>query len=92
MKNGILVLLRPFVCDQKFYIFKEGEVTLEGYLPYDDNFPTEIVEIAYANNLDMINISGPYNYAIKTHGDIIHYNNSKFNEKPLKVNILSMKS
>lgn len=92
MKNGVLIILRPFICDQRFYIFKEGEVVLEGYMPYDDKFATEIAEIAYANNLDTVNISGPYKYAVKTHGDIMHYNNSKFKEKPLKVNILSKKS
>ena len=92
MKNGILIILRPFVCDQRFYVFKNGIVESEGFLPYDSRFHYDIVDLAHANNLDTINISGPYNYAIKTHNDMVHYNNSKFEEKSLKVNILSMKN
>ena len=92
MKNGILVILRPFVCDQRFYVFKDGVLDAEGFLPYDARFQQDIVNLAHANNLNTISISGPYTYAIKAHDDIIQYNNLKFEEKPLKVNVLSMKN
>ena len=92
MKNGVLVILRPFAYDQRFYVFKDGILDAEGFLPYDEKFQQDIVNLAQVNNLDTINLSGPYSYAIKAHNDIVHYNNSKFNEKPLKVNILSRKS
>ena len=38
MKNGILIILRPFTVQQKYFLFKNGEVILENSLPYDSHF------------------------------------------------------
>lgn len=92
MKNGILIILRPFTVQQKYFLFKNGEVILENSLPYDSHFAKDMVCLAHENNVNSINISGPYGYAIKTHNEVIEYNNSKFAENSLIVNILSKKS
>ena len=93
MKNGILIILRPFTFKQKYFLFdKNGDVILENNLPYDKYFVKDMVCLAHQNNVDKINISGPYGYAIKMHNEIMEYNNSQFDENSLQVNILSKKS
>lgn len=92
MKNGVLVILRPFTCNQKFYLFKNGEVALEGHLPYDDKFAEEILEFAHTHQLNTINISGPYGYAIKTGESIREKCASKYSNENIIINILSKKS
>ena len=92
MNEGFLVILRPFTCNQKFYLFKNGEVTFEGHLPYDDRFAEEILEFAHIHQLNTINISGPYGYAIKTSEGIQEKCASKYSNENIIVNILSKKS
>ena len=89
MTDGILVILKPFVKDQKFYVFKNGEATIEAYIPYDENFSSELAEIAYDNNVSKIEIAGTKSFAMQTQKVIIAYNNSKFTDKKLEVEILS---
>lgn len=62
MKDGMVIMLRPFTTSQKVIVYKNGNSIYEKDIPYNSDFPTFISEKVFEFSLTDIYISGPKTY------------------------------